>query len=157
MFVQTHFSVRKMFSINHELHWGWAQNWVLVYVVLYYCRILTKIKMSWLISVKLHSVQCYNSWSVSRVVPCRFTNGRADMSKQTSALSCKFSFQVRHETPLKTACGKLSIMIQVRLFFEMLLQNIPVIFNALYMRYFVGWYQEQISQFRERRLTCLYI
>jgi len=121
-----HFSVRKMFSIIHELHWGWAQNrlWVLVYVVLYYCRILTKIKMSWLISVKLDNVQRYNSWSVSWVVPCRFTNGRADMSKQTSAFSSKFSFQVRHGTALKTACGKVSIMVQARLFFEMLLQNI---------------------------------
>jgi len=60
------------------------------------------------------------------------------MSKQTSAFSCEFSFQVRHGTVLKTACGKVSIMVQARLFFEMLLQNIPVIFNALYMRYFVG-------------------
>jgi hypothetical protein len=55
------------------------------------------------------------------------------MSKETSAFSCNFSFQVRQGTALKTACGKFGTIVQARLFFEILLQNIPVIFNMLYM------------------------
>ena len=52
------------------------------------------------------------------------------MAKQTSDFSCKFSFQVGHGTRLKTACGNVGIMLQARLFFEILLQKIPVIFNT---------------------------
>ena len=50
-----------------------------------------------------------------------------------SAFSCKFSFQVRHGTALNTACGKVGIMVQACVFFEILLQNIPVIFNTFYV------------------------
>jgi hypothetical protein len=55
------------------------------------------------------------------------------MPTQRGAFSCKLSLQVRHETALKTAWGKVDIMAQTGLFFEILLQKIPVIFNTVYI------------------------
>jgi hypothetical protein len=55
------------------------------------------------------------------------TEGQIWRSKQSTFLA---DFQVRHGTILTTACGKVGINVQARLFFEILLQKIPFIFNT---------------------------